>query len=65
MFIYFLPFANICTIRTAFTHHEMVEAFSFNESDEFQVKDILLPREEAHIPVICLKRKRWVGGSAF
>ena len=45
-------------IRTAITHHKLVEAFSINESDESDVKDILLSREQAQIPIICVKR-RW------
>jgi hypothetical protein len=36
-------------IRTAISHHELEEAFSFNE------KDLLLSREQAQIPVICMK----------
>ena len=42
-------------IRTSIAHHELEEAFSFNESD---VTDILLSREQAQIPVICVKRRR-------
>jgi hypothetical protein len=35
--------------------HEVEEAFSFNESDE---KDILLSREQAQMPIICVKKRR-------
>ena len=37
------------------THLELEEYFSFTESDE---KDILLSREQAQIPVICVKKRR-------
>ena len=40
-------------IRTAITHHELAEAFfSFNESDEPDLKDILLSWEQFKIPVM-------------
>jgi hypothetical protein len=42
-------------IRTAITHLELDEDFVFNESD---MKDILLLRDKAQIPVIRVK-KRW------
>jgi hypothetical protein len=44
-------------IRTAITQHKLAESFfSFNKPDEPDVNDILLSREQAQIPVICVKR---------
>jgi hypothetical protein len=41
------------------THHRLAEYFfSFNKSDEADANDILLSREQAQIPVICVKRSR-------
>ena len=42
-------------IRTATTHLELDEDIFFNESD---TKDILLPRDQALIPVIRVKERR-------
>ena len=42
----------LLAIRTVITQHELEEAFSSNE------KDILLSREQAQIPVICMKKRR-------
>ena len=45
-------------IRTAVTHHRLAESFfSFNETDNPNVNDILLSREQAQIPVTCVKRR--------
>ena len=45
-------------IRTAITHHGLSESFSkFNESDEHNANNILLSREQAKIPVNCMRRR--------
>jgi hypothetical protein len=49
----------VLDIRTAITHLELDKDFFFNESD---AKDIRLPRDQAQIPVIHVKKRqkyRW------